>query len=150
MKQTRIEAHEVLGIAANASRAAVRRRYRELAKRYHPDINDGDPTAEWVFKQIQTAYAEMQKEKPDARAKTPSEQTRQANQRNGNQPPWGQWETAAKDLERRTLRDNWTAGTVVIAIFIAIWAGQRNAAALISIAIVVGITTRKIADRIQS
>ena len=49
--------HEVLGIARWAPRAAIKTRYRELARRYHPDVNGQDPTAEWVFKQIQSAYA---------------------------------------------------------------------------------------------
>ena len=51
--------HEVLGIERGTPPAAVRARYRKLARQYHPDVNGQDATAEWVFKHIQAAYAEM-------------------------------------------------------------------------------------------
>ena len=48
--------YEVLAISRNASTKEVRSRYLSLARRYHPDVNGGDGTAEWVFKHIQEAY----------------------------------------------------------------------------------------------
>ena len=51
--------HEVLGLHPSASRDETRKRYRELARRYHPDVNGGDPTATWVFKQINKAQAKI-------------------------------------------------------------------------------------------
>lgn len=62
--------HDVLGIARGAPPAAIKTRYRELAKRYHPDVNGQDPTAVWVFKQIQAAYAAVRAE-ADSRAAPP-------------------------------------------------------------------------------
>lgn len=47
--------YEILGINADASPDDVRRRYRELAQRYHPDLNGGDPTAAWMFRAVKDA-----------------------------------------------------------------------------------------------
>ena len=55
--------HEVLGIDDNASEAQIKARYRTLAKQYHPDMNNGDRTAEWVFKEINKAYRTLTTER---------------------------------------------------------------------------------------
>ena len=52
----RADPHEILGIEQSASPERVRSRYRELARRYHPDANGGDATAAWVFKSINEAH----------------------------------------------------------------------------------------------
>ena len=46
----------VLGVQHGASEAEIKRAYRRLARRYHPDINPGDRTAEARFRQILEAY----------------------------------------------------------------------------------------------
>jgi molecular chaperone DnaJ len=46
----------VLGVAHGASESEIKRAYRRLARRYHPDINPGDQTAEARFRQILEAY----------------------------------------------------------------------------------------------
>lgn len=48
--------YEVLGVARNADAAQLKRAYRELAMRYHPDQNAGDPDAETRFKELAEAY----------------------------------------------------------------------------------------------
>lgn len=53
---TRNDPVEVLGLERGASTEQVRKRYRELARRYHPDVNEGDSTAEWMFKQVNEAH----------------------------------------------------------------------------------------------
>lgn len=49
--------YEVLGIARTASAEDIRRAYRKLAKRFHPDLNPGKSDAERRFKDISAAYA---------------------------------------------------------------------------------------------
>src|SRR5688572_7934362 len=46
----------VLGVPQEASDSEIKRAYRRLARRYHPDINPGDQTAEARFRQILEAY----------------------------------------------------------------------------------------------
>ena len=47
--------YEVLGVGKNASDAEIKSAYRKLAKKYHPDLNPGDKTAEEKFKEINEA-----------------------------------------------------------------------------------------------
>lgn len=49
--------YETLGVARNASDAEIKKAYRRLAMKYHPDRNPDDKTAEEKFKQIQKSYA---------------------------------------------------------------------------------------------
>ena len=48
--------YEVLGIEKGADDAAIKKAYRQLAKKYHPDVNPGDKTAEEKFKEVNEAY----------------------------------------------------------------------------------------------
>ena len=49
--------YEVLGIARDADGDAIKRAYRTAAKKYHPDLNPGDTTAEANFKEVSEAYS---------------------------------------------------------------------------------------------
>ncbi len=49
--------YEVLGVEKNASDADIKKSFRVLAKKYHPDMNPGDKEAEAKFKEAQEAYA---------------------------------------------------------------------------------------------
>jgi len=49
--------YEVLGISRNAAADEIKSAYRRLARRYHPDVNPNDPTAEEKFKEVGSAYA---------------------------------------------------------------------------------------------
>lgn len=49
--------YEVLGVDRNADDAALKKAYRVLAKKYHPDTNPGDKDAEAKFKEASEAYA---------------------------------------------------------------------------------------------
>src|SRR5688572_23531650 len=48
--------YAVLGVPRTASQAEVKKAYRKLAQRYHPDTAKGDPDAESRFKEISSAY----------------------------------------------------------------------------------------------
>src|SRR5262245_29356826 len=48
--------YEVLGVQRDASDEEIKRAYRKLASKYHPDRNPGDKSAETKFKEIQEAY----------------------------------------------------------------------------------------------
>lgn len=48
--------YEVLGVQKGASDDEIKRSYRKLAKKYHPDVNPGDKEAEAKFKEIGEAY----------------------------------------------------------------------------------------------
>lgn len=48
--------YEVLGLQKGASDEDIKKAYRKLAKKYHPDLNPGDKTAEQNFKEVNEAY----------------------------------------------------------------------------------------------
>lgn len=48
--------YETLGVRRDASQEEIRKAYRRLARKYHPDVNPGDKSAEEMFKRIQEAY----------------------------------------------------------------------------------------------
>lgn len=57
MAEQKRDYYEVLGVEKNADDAALKKAYRVLAKKYHPDMNPGDAEAEKKFKEASEAYA---------------------------------------------------------------------------------------------
>src|SRR5437899_2798467 len=49
--------YRVLGVAESASADEIKKAYRKLAKKHHPDANPGNKTAEGRFKEISEAYS---------------------------------------------------------------------------------------------
>ena len=48
--------YETLGVARDSTPEAIKKAYRALARKHHPDVNPGDKTAEKRFKEVQQAY----------------------------------------------------------------------------------------------
>jgi molecular chaperone DnaJ len=57
--------YETLGVARAATAAEIKKAYRRLARKHHPDVNPGNAEAEQRFKEIQEAYAVLSS--PDKR-----------------------------------------------------------------------------------
>lgn len=51
--------YEVLGVSKDASDADIKKAFRKLARKYHPDVNPGDKDAEAKFKEVNDAYATL-------------------------------------------------------------------------------------------
>ncbi|NLK38892.1 MAG: molecular chaperone DnaJ [Clostridiales bacterium] len=67
MAENKRDYYEVLGLSKNADANDIKKAYRTLAKKYHPDMNPGDKEAEQKFKEINEAYAVLSD--PDRKAK---------------------------------------------------------------------------------
>ena len=67
MADTKRDYYEVLGVDKSADDATIKKAYRTLAKKYHPDLNPGDKEAEVKFKEVNEAYDVLSD--PDKKAK---------------------------------------------------------------------------------
>lgn len=59
--------YEILGIDRNTSSEDIKKAYRKLAKKYHPDVNQGDKDAEAKFKEVNEAYTILSNPETKAR-----------------------------------------------------------------------------------
>ena len=57
MAESKRDYYEVLGVSRDADDATLKKAYRQVAKKYHPDMNPGDAEAEKKFKEASEAYA---------------------------------------------------------------------------------------------
>jgi len=56
MAENKRDYYEILGISKSADETEIKKAYRSLAKKYHPDMNPNDKTAEKNFKEVNEAY----------------------------------------------------------------------------------------------
>ena len=75
--------YQVLGVSRGASDAEIKKAFRKLARQFHPDRNEGSPTAEAKFKEVQAAYNSIE----NAEARRKHEQERMFGGGGGN--PFG-------------------------------------------------------------
>ena len=61
--------YKVLGVSPDASDEEIKRAYRNLAKKYHPDKNPGDPVAAKKMQQVNAAYEQIKN--PERHSLTP-------------------------------------------------------------------------------
>jgi curved DNA-binding protein len=89
--------YATLGVTKSASEKEIKQAYRKLARKYHPDVNPGDKSAEARFKEINEAYevlGDMEKRKKYDELGANwrmYEQAQQAGQGGGGSPFGGQW-----------------------------------------------------------
>ena len=93
MSESSFDPYEVLGVSPSVTDAELRRAYRDLVKRHHPDHNGGSPESTARFARIQAAYARLARARNAAPASSLRDQVRAADEDPGI-------ERRIEDLER--------------------------------------------------
>jgi curved DNA-binding protein len=85
--------YEILGVPPNAEKKVIKQTYRQLAKKYHPDVNPGNDEAEEKFKTINEAYQVLSDEEQRKKYDELRAQYQQWQQTGGRQQDfnWQDW-----------------------------------------------------------
>lgn len=85
--------YQALGVSKNASQDEIKKAYRKLARKYHPDVNPDDPNAEEKFKDINEAYQVLSDEENRKKYDQFGAQWKQYQQGGGRAEDfdWSQW-----------------------------------------------------------
>jgi curved DNA-binding protein len=87
--------YKILGLSRNADQNEIKKAYRKLAKKYHPDVNPGDKTAGDKFSEINEAHEVLSD--PEKRKKYDQFGANwQQFKQSGGRPEdfnWGQWQS---------------------------------------------------------
>ncbi len=100
--------YEIMGISRDASQEEIKKAYRKLAKKYHPDANPGDKNAEEKFKEINEAYTTLSDEerkkaydlKFEGKSDTRKTETHERNGQRGNGPVQGSTSFNFENVEK--------------------------------------------------
>ena len=82
--------YRVLGVSPDASEEEIKKAYRRLAKKYHPDLNPGDREAAQKMQQINAAYEQLQNPGQRNAAYDQAQQNTGSYQTGGYQSGWNQ------------------------------------------------------------
>ena len=85
--------YQTLGVKKDASQDEIKKAYRKLARKYHPDVNPDDPNAEEKFKDINEAYQVLSDEEKRSKYDRFGSQWKQYKQTGGRTEDfdWSQW-----------------------------------------------------------
>lgn len=95
--------YEILGVSPDAEDKTIKKAYQKLAKKYHPDVNPGDKSAEAKFKEVSEAYQAISD--PEKRRKYDElKQDYQQWQKRGGRGDfdWGRWQAHPGDGGHQT------------------------------------------------
>jgi curved DNA-binding protein len=97
--------YQILGVSRQAKKSEIKKAYRKLAQKYHPDKNPGDKAAEEQFKRINEAYEVLSDDEKRAKYDQFGAQWQQF-QRAGGRPEdfnWQQWASPGGGTYTRTV-----------------------------------------------
>src|SRR5690349_4655854 len=104
--------YQSLGVSRTASADDIRKEYRKLAMKYHPDRNPNDKQAEDKFKEINEAYQVLSD--PEKRARYDQLGSAYHNYQRGGGTPggfnWDQWQTRGSGGQQVNFDDLFGAG----------------------------------------
>jgi len=98
--------YQILGVKRNATQDEIKKAYRKLARKHHPDVNPGDPTAEERFKEINEAYQVLGDSEKRQKYNRFGSQWQQYQQQGGRPEDfnWDQWAAQPGTGQRQTRR----------------------------------------------